>query len=94
MPPMCVKNCPDNFSVFIAPPSFEVLRNRLTNRGTETLEVIEKRLSEAKNEIDRIKEYDYVVVNDDLETAVEDLKTIILAERQKIARNIDVLEKL
>lgn len=88
------KNCPDNFSVFIAPPSFEVLRNRLTNRGTETLEVIEKRLSEAKNEIDRIKEYDYVVVNDDLETAVEDLKTIILAERQKIARNIDVLEKL
>ncbi len=88
------KNCPDNFSVFIAPPSFDILRDRLTNRGTETAEVIEKRLSQAKNELDRAKEYDYVVVNDDLDEAVEDLRTIILAERHKIARNSDILEKL
>lgn len=88
------KNCPDNFSVFIAPPSFEVLRNRLTNRGTETAEVIEKRLNQAKNELDRVKEYDYVVVNDDLDEAVEDLKNIIIAERHKVSRNSDILEKL
>lgn len=88
------KNCPDNFSVFIAPPSFEVLRNRLTNRGTETADVIEKRLNQAKNELDRVKEYDYVVVNDDLDEAVEDLKNIIIAERHKVSRNSDILEKL
>ncbi len=88
------KNCPDNFSVFIAPPSFDVLRNRLVGRGTETAEVIEKRLNQAKNELDRAKEYDYIVVNDDLDQAVEELKTIILAERHKLDRNGDILEKL
>ncbi len=88
------KNCPDNFSVFIAPPSFTVLRNRLVNRGTETADVIEKRLDQAKNELDRAKEYDYIVVNDDLEIAVEELKNIILSERHKIARNGDILENL
>lgn len=88
------KNCPDNFSVFIAPPSFDVLRNRLINRGTETADVIEKRLNQAKNELERAKEYDYVVVNDDLDEAVEDLKNIIIAERLKVDRNNDILEKL
>lgn len=88
------KNCPDNFSVFIAPPSFEVLRNRLFNRGTETAEVIEKRLAQAKNELDRAKEYDYIVVNDDLDVAVDELKNIILSERHKIDRNSDILAKL
>ncbi|MBQ3550181.1 MAG: guanylate kinase [Clostridia bacterium] len=88
------KNCPDNFSVFIAPPSFEVLRNRLINRGTETDEVIEKRLAQAKNELDRAKEYDYIVVNDDLDVAVDELKNIILSERHKIDRNSDILAKL
>ena len=88
------KNCPDNFSVFIAPPSFEVLRNRLVNRGTETSDVIEKRLNQAKNELDRAKEYDYIVVNDDLDEAVEELKYIILSERHRIDRNCDILEKL
>ena len=88
------KNCPDNFSVFIAPPSFEVLRNRLINRRTETAEVIEKRLAQAKNELDRAKEYDYIVVNDDLDVAVDELKNIILSERHKIDRNSDILAKL
>lgn len=88
------KNCPDNFSVFIAPPSFEVLRNRLVNRGTETSDVIEKRLNQAKNELDRAKEYDYIVVNDNLDEAVEELKYIILSERHRIDRNGDILEKL
>ncbi len=88
------KNCRDNFSVFIAPPSFEVLRNRLINRGTETAEVIEKRLVQAKRELERANEYDYIVVNDDLELAVEKLKNIILAERHKIDRNSDIIEKL
>ena len=86
------KNCPDNFSVFIAPPSFEVLRARLTNRGTEEADVIEKRLAQAEFEFKRANEYDYVVVNDGLETAVEELAGIILAERHKVYRNSDILK--
>lgn len=86
------KNCPDNFSVFIAPPSFEVLRARLTNRGTEEADVIKKRLAQAEFEFKRANEYDYVVVNDDLETAVEELSGIILAERHKVYRNSDILK--
>ncbi len=80
------KKCEDNFSVFIMPPSFEVLKNRLINRGTETMEVIEKRLEQAKTEMDRANEYDYIVVNDDLKTAVLTLKNIIEAERCKTER--------
>lgn len=88
------KNCPDNFSVFIAPPSFEVLKNRLTGRGTETADVIEKRLAQAKNEMARVEEYDYIVVNDDLDEAVKNIRLIILSERMKLDRNRDLLEKL
>lgn len=81
--------CADNFSIFIMPPSFEVLKNRLTNRGTEAAEVIEKRLKQAKEEMQRAAEYDYIVVNDDLMTAVDDVCDIIRAERHKTARCID-----
>lgn len=88
------KNCPDNFSIFIAPPSFEVLRNRLTGRGTETAEVIEKRLAEAKTEMARAVEYDYIVINDDLKEAVEDIRRIILSERRRLNRNTDLLNNL
>ncbi len=87
------KNCKDNFSVFIMPPSFEELRRRLTARGTETPEVIEKRLAQALVEIKRANEYDYVVINDDLDAAVEEFKNIILSERHKINRNGDFFEQ-
>lgn len=80
------KNCTDYFSVFIMPPSFEVLRERLIGRGTDKMEVIEKRLEEAKAEMARANEFDYIVVNDDLMTAVQDFKTIIEAERLKSDR--------
>lgn len=88
------KKCTDCFSVFILPPSFEVLKNRLTGRGTEPPEVIEKRLEQAKAEMTKAKDYDYVVVNDDLDTAVEELCGIILAERRRTDRNRDVLDKV
>lgn len=88
------KNCEDCYSIFIAPPSFEVLKNRLTGRGTETKEVIEKRLAEAKAEIARANEYDYLVINDDLSKAVEDVQSIILNERLKVDRNTDLLENI
>lgn len=83
------KNCTDYYSVFIMPPSFEVLRERLIGRGTDKMEVIEKRLLEAKAEIARANEFDYIVVNDDLQTAVNTLKTIIEAERCKSSRALN-----
>lgn len=88
------KNFKDCFSVFIAPPSFEVLKNRLASRGTETQEVIEKRLAQAKSELSRINEYDYIVVNDDLSTAVEEFVEIIRTERRKVNRNLDLVNNL
>ena len=67
----------DVTSIFIMPPSFEILRKRLVGRGTETTEQVERRMNEALNEICRADEYDYIVVNDDLESAVEDFLTVL-----------------
>ena len=62
--------------VFVAPPDFEVLRQRLSGRGTETPEVLERRLKKAEDEYrERIK-YDHIVVNDDLDRAVEEIRSI------------------
>lgn len=80
------KKCNDCFSIFIMPPSFEALKARLVGRGTETAEVIEKRLKAAKDEIERAGEYDYIVVNDVLSEAVSDIATIIKSERMKSDR--------
>ncbi len=74
---------PDACKIFIIPPSFEALEKRLRNRGTEEEEVVINRLLTAKEEIKRVSEYDYVVENDDLDEAVEDVITIIKAERLK-----------
>ena len=63
--------------------------------NNQMVSMLEKKgVRTAKNELDRAKEYDYIVVNDDLEMAVEELKNIILSERHKIARNGDILENL
>lgn len=63
--------------VFVAPPDFEVLRQRLSGRGTETPEVLERRLKKAEDEYrERIK-YDHIVVNDDLDRAVEEIRGIV-----------------
>ena len=76
----------DAISVFIMPPSLEILKARLSRRGTETADVIEKRIAVALSEIARATEYDYIVVNDDLSEAVDDFAAIITADRLKIER--------
>ena len=68
-------------SIFIMPPSLEELRRRLSGRGTETEEVIKERLDKALDEIKRAYEYDYIVVNDDLSAAVQDMFSIISSNR-------------
>ena len=75
---------PEVVSVFIMPPSFEVLKKRLSGRGTESAEQIEGRLNAALNEIARANEYDYIVVNDALETAVSDSLLVMKSQRFKL----------
>ena len=71
---------PDTIRVFIIPPSWEVLEKRLTDRGTDTPEKIQKRLLRARVELDAAREYDYIVLNDTVESAVEELRAIMRAE--------------
>jgi len=73
--------------VFILPPSMAELRRRLVDRGQDALDVIERRLARARDEIRRWDEYDYVIVNDDFERAYERLRQIYRAERGRRERN-------
>lgn len=73
-------------SVFILPPSIKTLSTRLVNRGTDTPDVIKRRLALAQEEISKCKYYDYIVVNDKIENAVAQLKSILEAERLKRTR--------
>ena len=81
-------------SIFIMPPSFEVLKNRLSGRGTETAEVVEQRMTAALGEIARAKEYDYIVINDQLDVAIDDLLSIILSERLRINRQKQIIDEV
>jgi guanylate kinase len=81
-------------SIFIMPPSLEVLKKRLTGRGTDSAEVIEKRLNEALREIASAKDYDYIVVNDDLETAADDFVKIMSVDKFKTDRNLELINKI
>ena len=71
-------------SVFITPPTLSELKSRLENRSTDSQDVIDTRIKMAKREIQRVSEYDYLVVNDDLEEAAETLKLIAVAAKLKI----------
>ncbi len=84
---------PDSVLVFVIPPSFTELRGRLTGRGTETAEVIERRLSRAKEEFECIKHYDYVILNDTIENAARGLESICAAEKLKVIRNKKAIEE-
>ena len=78
---------PDAVYVFIIPPSMHELERRITQRGTEKIHEIEKRMSSARDEISAMENYDYVVINDTVEQAVEKVKAIIIAEKCRVQRN-------
>jgi guanylate kinase len=80
------KLMPQAISIFILPPSIEALRSRLIGRGTDSPEVIEKRMSSAQAEISHAMEADYLVINDEFETALADLLAISRVQRLKINR--------
>ncbi|MGO9237940.1 MAG: guanylate kinase [Methylocella sp.] len=79
----CAGDC---VTIFILPPSMKELRARLERRAEDKPEVIEKRLNEARNEILRWTDYDYVLINEDLQTTVADLRAILAAEHCRTAR--------
>ena len=77
---------PEGIFVFVLPPSLEELKNRIVGRGTETAEEIEKRFSCAFEEIKQIEDYDYFIVNKDVEKSVKELEAIISSEKNKVTR--------
>lgn len=85
---------PEGVFIFLLPPSCKALKERLMGRKTETPEKIEKRLKEFKNEINRSPMYDYLVVNDDIEVAKEDIKAIFRAEHLKFEHSTKYAELL
>lgn len=78
------EKCPDSILVFLAPPSFEALEERLIKRQTESVEKVKIRLKKAKEEMNETKLFRYLVVNDDLKEAVDNVLGIIRAERCRI----------
>ncbi|OPZ92642.1 MAG: Guanylate kinase [Firmicutes bacterium ADurb.Bin419] len=85
---------PDCVSIFILPPSFKELRRRIEGRGTEQQEVIDKRMDKAIKEMHYVDKYDYVVVNDKIEEAVQSVTSIIMSEKLKFKRNANILKSI
>jgi len=85
------KRYPEGIFVFILPPSMKELKHRIIGRGSETEESLEKRFSSAYEEIDFIKKYDYYIINDELNKAVDTLESIIDAEKCKVIDNVEDL---
>jgi len=85
---------PDAVLIFIAPPSMSELKSRLIHRGTESSEAIDRRFETAFQEMEYVNRYDYVVVNDILDLAIARTEDIIVAERCKVSRNGELIEKL
>ncbi len=88
------KRFPDTLLLFVSPPSAEVLKARLTGRGTETSEVIAQRLARAAEEAEGMEDYDYFVVNDLLEECVEQVHRIVEGERSRVFRNKERMEAI
>ena len=80
------KRFPQGVFTFIVPPSLDVLSERIHKRGTESEEVIQKRLATAIQELEYVSEYDYVVINDEVPVAVDKLKSILVAEKCRVKR--------
>lgn len=85
---------PEALLLFITPPSADELKKRLIGRGTETMEVVEKRMARAIEESQGIEEYEYLVVNDDLSECVKEIHEIVDAAKNTPYRNKDFLEKI
>lgn len=86
------ETCPEAVFIFILPPSVDTLKQRLEKRGTETADVIERRVSEARGEIEKAYNYDYVIVNDDLNKAVSEFIKVVEAEKLTVRRSVRLID--
>ncbi|MBE6769508.1 MAG: guanylate kinase [Ruminococcaceae bacterium] len=84
----------DAVSIFIMPPSFTELKRRLSSRGTDDEAVINKRMNEALREIENAVNYDYIVVNDNILAAAQDVEHIILSSRLRTARKKEIINEV
>lgn len=80
--------------IFVMPPSFDVLASRLRGRNKDPEEAIERRLATASREVSAVEEYDYVVVNDNLDRCVAEIDAIIVAERIRLSRRRDIIDPI
>ena len=85
---------PDGVFIFLTPPDLNELESRIVNRGTDSDEVIAKRMKTAREELELMKYYDYSVVNDTVNNAVQNIEAIIQTEHLRIVRNLDTIEEL
>ena len=85
---------PETLLVFVVPPSAEELKKRLIGRGTETMEVIEQRMKRATEEAEEMDSYDYILVNDDLDKAVEDLHNLIQSQHMQASCNAELIKTM
>jgi guanylate kinase len=86
--------CADTVGVFVMPPSFRVLEQRLRGRSKDAEAAMQRRLQTARDEVAAFVEYDYVIVNDELEACVDRLRAIILAERTRLRSTWPVAERI
>lgn len=89
-----MEKCPDAVSIFIIPPSLKELEMRLKSRATESDMIIEKRLNIAREEISAAKDYDYIVVNDTVKQCANDICNIIVSEKMRSYRKINIIEEV
>lgn len=87
-----IEKCRDAVSIFVLPPSIDVLKERLKNRGLDSPEVMEKRVEASEREISLAYDYEYVVVNDDLEKCAQDILKIVDSEKMKTKYRNDIIK--
>jgi len=80
------KQIPETLSVFILPPSKKELRLRLSNRGTDSEEIIDRRMRDAESEMSHYGEFDYLIVNDDFNMALEEMSAILISNRVRLSK--------
>ena len=85
---------PDVVLVFVIPPSADALVERLTERGTEGEDTVARRIENARGELEQASQFDYIVVNDDLEQAIDEVRSIVSAESRRTDRAIDLWNEI
>ncbi len=85
---------PEALLIFVMPPSADELKRRLMGRGTESMEVIDRRMHRAAEEAAGITSYDYILINDALDTCVEEMHQLIQTQHKKVSQNLDFIEQM